>query len=163
MLKQKLLKMMRKKRIINNYIIILLISFITGCSGTLFGYDNLDGLYKNNMSNIDISVYYNTDGGYINSAVKNVSSTFMTNLNMSMECEYDNGDIITDIHSLSNLKTYFYKNVVFQIDYEKCKSLVLKYIYYPQEDGGFMYTDRFSSYPMPVLNDIPVDGALVIK
>ena len=50
-----------------------------------------------------------------------------------------------------------------KIDYEKCKSLVLKYIYYPQVDGGFMYTDRFSSYPMPVLNDIPVDGALVIK
>lgn len=155
--------MMKKKRIINNYIIILLISFITGCSGTLFGYDNLDGLYKNNISNMDISVYYNTEGGYISSAVKNVSSTFMTNLNMSMECEYDNGDIITDIHSISNLKTYFYKNVVFQIDYEKCKSLVLKYIYYPQEDGGFMYTDRFGSYPMPVANDIPVDGALVIK
>lgn len=155
--------MMRKKRIINNYIIILLISFITGCSGTLFGYDNLDGLYKNSISNMDISVYYNTDGGYINSAVKNVSSTFMTNLNMSMECEYDNGDIITDIHSLSNLKTYFYKSVVFQIDYEKCKSLELKYIYYPQEDGGFMYTDRFGSYPMPVSNDIPVDGVLVIK
>ena len=112
---------------------------------------------------MDISVYYNTEGGYISSAIKNVSNTFMTNLNMSMECEYDNGDIITDIHSLSNLKTYFYKNVVFQIDYEKCKSLVLKYIYYPQEDGGFMYTDRFGSYPIPVSNDIPVDGALVIK
>lgn len=153
---------MKKKRIINNYIIILLF-FITGCSGTLFGYDNLDSLYKNNISNRDISVYYNTEGGFITSAVKNVSSTFMTNLNMSMECEYDNGDIITDIHSLSNLKTYFYKNVVFQIDYEKCKSLVLKYIYYPQEDGGFIYTDRFGSYPMPVSNDIPVEGAIKMK
>lgn len=154
--------MMKKKRIINNYIIILLF-FITGCSGTLFGYDNLDSLYKNNISNRDISVYYNTEGGFITSAVKNVSSTFMTNLNMSMECEYDNGDIITDIHSLSNLKTYFYKNVVFQIDYEKCKSLVLKYIYYPQEDGGFIYTDRFGSYPMLVSNDIPVEGAIKMK
>lgn len=163
MLNQKLLKMMRKKRIINNYIIILLICVVTGCSGTLFGYDNLDSLYKNNIRNMDISVYYNTTDGYITSTVKNVSSTFMTNLNMSMECEYDNGDIITDIHSLSNLKAYFYKNVVFQIDYDKCKSLVLKYIYYPQEDGGFMYIDRFGSYPIPVSNDIPVDGVLVIK
>ena len=125
--------------------------FITGCSGTLFGYDNLDGLYKNNINNMDISVYYNIVDSCISAAVKNVSSTFMTNLNISMECEYNNGDIITDIHSLSNLKTYFYKNVVFQIDY------------YPQEDGGFMYTDRFGSYPVPVSNDIPVDGALVIK
>ncbi len=163
MLNQKLLKMMRKKRIINNYIIILLILIITGCSGTLFGYDELDSLYKNNISNVDISVYYNTVDGHITAVVKNVSSTFMTNLNMSMECEYDNGDIITDIHSLSNLKTYFYKNVVFQIDYDKCKSLILKYIYYPQEDGGFMYTDRFGTYPMPVENNIPVDGALIIK
>ena len=56
-----------------------------------------------------------------------------------------------------------FKNVVFQIDYDKCKSLVLKYIYYPQEDGGFIYTDRFGSYPIPVSNDIPVDGVLVIK
>lgn len=141
----------------------MLMFFITGCSGTLFGYDNLDGLYKNNINNMDISVYYNIIDGCISAAVKNVSSTFMTNLNISMECEYNNGDIITDIHSLSNLKTYFYKNVVFQIDYEKCKSLVLKYVYYPQEDGGFMYTDRFGSYPVPVSNDIPVDGALVIK
>lgn len=163
MLNQKLLKMMRKKRIINNYIIILLILIITGCSGTLFGYDELDSLYKSNISNVDISVYYNTVDGHITAAVKNISSTFMTNLNMSMECEYDNGDIITDIHSLSNLKTYFYKNVVFQIDYDKCKSLILKYIYYPQEDGGFMYTDRFGTYPMPVENNIPVDGALIIK
>lgn len=163
MLNQKLLKMMRKKRIISNYIIILLILIITGCSGTLFGYDELDSLYKNNISNVDISVYYNTVDGHITAAVKNVSSTFMTNLNMSMECEYDNGDIITDIHSLSNLKTYFYKNVVFQIDYDKCKSLILKYIYYPQEDGGFMYTDRFGTYPMPVENNIPVDGALIIE
>ena len=120
MLNQKLLKMMRKKRIINNYIIILLICVVTGCSGTLFGYDNLDSLYKNNIRNMDISVYYNTTDGYITSTVKNVSSTFMTNLNMSMECEYNNGNIITDIHSLSNLKAYFYKNVVFQIDYDKC-------------------------------------------
>lgn len=141
----------------------MLMFFITGCSGTLFGYDNLDGLYKNNINNMDISVYYNIVDSCISAAVKNVSSTFMTNLNISMECEYNNGDIITDIHSLSNLKTYFYKNVVFQIDYEKCKSLVLKYVYYPQEDGGFMYTDRFGSYPVPVSNDIPVDGALVIK
>lgn len=141
----------------------MLMFFITGCSGTLFGYDNLDGLYKNNINNMDISVYYNIVDGCISAAVKNVSSTFMTNLNISMECEYNNGDIITDIHSLSNLKTYFYKNIVFQIDYEKCKSLVLKYVYYPQEDGGFMYTDRFGSYPVPVSNDIPVDGALVIK
>ena len=51
MLNQKLLKMMRKKRIINNYIIILLICVVTGCSGTLFGYDNLDSLYKNNIRN----------------------------------------------------------------------------------------------------------------
>ncbi len=134
--------MMRKKRIINNYIIILLICVVTGCSGTLFGYDNLDSLYKNNIRNMDISVYYNTTDGYITSTVKNVSSTFMTNLNMSMECEYNNGNII---------------------DYDKCKSLVLKYIYYPQEDGGFIYTDRFGSYPIPVSNDIPVDGVLVIK
>ncbi|MDE7315644.1 MAG: hypothetical protein K2N11_08090 [Mucispirillum sp.] len=141
----------------------MLIFFITGCSGTLFGYDNLDSLYKNSINNMDISVYYNTVDGCISAAVKNVSSTFMTNLNISMECEYNNGYIVTDIHSLSSLKTYFYKNIVFQIDYEKCKSLVLKYIYYPQEDGGFMYADRFGSYPIPVSNDIPVDGALVIK
>ena len=79
MLNQKLLKMMRKKRIINNYIIILLICVVTGCSGTLFGYDNLDSLYKNNIRNMDISVYYNTTDGYITSTVKNVRSTFMTN------------------------------------------------------------------------------------
>lgn len=155
---------MRKKRIISNFLIIALLAVIfTGCSGTLFGYNNLDSLYKNSTGNMDISVYYNTTDGYISAAVKNVSSTFMTNLNMSMECEYDNGDIITDIHSLSNLKTYYYKNIVFQIDYAKCKNLVLKYVYYPQEDGGFMYTDRFGSYPIPVSNDIPIDGVLVIK
>ena len=156
--------MMRRKRIINNYITaVLLLFLITGCSGKLFGYDNLDSLYKNSIGNMDINVYYNTTDGYIAAAVKNVSSTFMTNLNMSMECEDENGDIITDIHSLSSLKTYFYKNVVFNVDYNLCKNLVLKYIYYPQEDGGFMYTDRFGSYPMPVSNDIPVDGVLTIK
>lgn len=164
MLKLKILKMKGKKKIINNYIYFLLITILlTGCSGTLIGYDNLDSLYKNNISNRDISIYYNTSDGYITTAIKNVSSTFMTNLNMSLECEYDNGNVITDIHSLSNLKTYFYKNIVFQIDYDKCKHILLKYVYYPQQDGGFMYIDRFGSYPMPIENDIPVDGSLIIK
>lgn len=154
--------MMIKKRKINKLLLII-VFIITGCSGTLIGYDNLDSLYKNNIISKDLSIYYNTSEGNITAAVKNISSTFMTNLNMSLECEYNNGDIITDIHSLSNLKTYFYKNVVFKIDYDKCKSLVLKYIYYPQEDGGFIFTDRFGSYAMPVENNIPVEDVIVIK
>lgn len=156
--------MMRKKRTINSGIYILFfIALVAGCSGTLTGSSKLDNMYENSIGNRDINMYYNIIDGYIEAAVQNMSSTFMTNLNMALECEYDSGDVITDIRSLSNLKTYFYKNTVFGIDYKKCKSLVLKYIYYPQQDGGFMFTDRFGSYPMPVENDIPVEGVLVIK
>ena len=46
--------------LINNYITaVLLLFLITGCSGKLFGYDNLDSLYKNSIGNMDINVYYN--------------------------------------------------------------------------------------------------------
>lgn len=157
--------MKRKKRKINNFTyIFFIIVFITGCSGTLIGHDNLESLYKKNIRDRDVSIYYNISDGYIVAAVKNVGNTFMTNLNMSLECEYNNGSIVTDIQSLNNLKTYFYKNVVFQIDYNECKKLILKYIYYPEEDGGFMNADRFGSYYIPTRNDdIPVENILIIK
>lgn len=154
---------MKNKIIINKFFILLFVFIISGCSGALFGYNELYKQYKEKKSNDDFEVYYTANENHLAAAVRNISNTFITGLNMSMECTYENGDIITDINSLSNLKTYYYKEVIFKVDYSKCISILLYYTYYPQTDGGFMYRDKFGAIPLPENNYIPVDGVLVIK
>lgn len=154
---------MKTIKMVRNSLFVLILVFITGCSGTLFGFHNLDKKYEEEISNSDIELYYTTSTTYIAMAVRNISSTFFTGLKMSLECVYESGDIITEMHSLNNLKTYYYKEVIFKIDYSKCSSIIFNYKYYPQSDGGFVYRDKFGSIPYPEENNIPVDGVLVIK
>ncbi len=141
----------------------LFIFIITGCSGAFLGADNLKKQYKEKRSNGDIEFYYSPADKYMAAAIRNVSNTFFSGLNVSLECTEKNGDVYTDIYSLSNLKTYYYKELIFKVDYNKCISILLYYTYYPQSDGGFMYRDKFGSIPVPEYNNISVDGNLVIK
>ncbi len=152
---------MREKK--KNNIIFLLLIFLYSCSGTFFGIDNLSEKYTNHVLNNDFEIYYTPGKNYTEAAVRNVSSTFISGLNLSLECTYKNGDVITDIYSLNNLKTYYYKEIIFKVDYNKCISILLYYTYYPQSDGDFIYRDKFGSIPVPENNNIPVDGILVIK
>lgn len=154
---------MNQKRMVKNKLLLLFCLIITGCSGALFGFHNLDKKYEEKTSNEDIEFYYTPAKTYMAATVRNVSSTFFSGLNMSLECVYDTGDTVTDMHSLSNLKTYYYKEVVFKVDYNRCNSVILYYTYYPQSDGGFVYRDKFGTIPYPEENNIPVDGVLVIK
>ena len=85
---------MKTIKMVRNSLFVLILVFITGCSGTLFGFHNLDKKYEEEISNSDIELYYTTSTTYIAMAVRNISSTFFTGLNMSLECVYESGNII---------------------------------------------------------------------
>lgn len=148
---------------VKNSLILFILVIFTGCSGALFGFSNLEKQYEKKISNEDIEFYYTPAKSYMAATVRNISSTFFSGLNMSLECVYNNGNVITEMHSINNLKTYYYKEVIFKVDYAECNSILLYYTYYPQTDGGFMYRDKFGAIPYPEENNIPVDGVLVIK
>lgn len=150
-------------RMVKNKLFLLIFLFITGCSGAIFGFHNLDKQYKEKKSNNDIELYYTPAETYVAATIRNISNTFFSGLNISLECTYNTGETVTDIHSINNLKTYYYKEVIFKVDYNKCNSVVLYYTYYPQSDGSFIYRDKFGVVPYPEENNIPVDGVLVIK
>lgn len=155
--------MKKKMKTVKNKLLLFVLLFTTGCSGAIFGFHNLDKQYEEKKSNNDIELYYTPAETYIAATIRNVSNTFFSGLNISLECLYNTGETVSDIHSINNLKTYYYKEVIFKVDYEKCDSIILYYTYYPQSDGGFVYRDKFGSIPYPEENYIPVDGVLVIK
>ena len=84
--------MMKIIKMVRNSLFILIFIFTAGCSGTFFGFHNLDKKYEEEISNSDIELYYTASPTYIAMAVRNVSNTFFTGLNMSLECVYKNGD-----------------------------------------------------------------------
>lgn len=153
---------MMKKR--NKLLLLCLILplALTGCAGNLFGSSNLSEKYDSYRGNSDIEIYYNTEGKYMPSAIRNVSNTFMTNLNIAIEC-VKKDETLTSIHSLSNLKTYFYKELIFPVDYSSCSSVILKYIYYPQADAGFAFEDRRDYFNSSIAPSIPVEDEIVLK
>lgn len=152
---------MKKKNKLLLLCIFLSVIF-TGCAGSLFGSNNLSDKYDSYRGNSDIEIYYNTDNNYMPAAIRNVSNTFMTNLNIAIEC-IKTTETLTSIHSLSNLKTYFYKELIFPVDYSSCNSIVLKYIYYPQADAGFAFEDRRDYFNYSAAPSIPVEDEIVLK
>ena len=58
---------------VKNKLFLLFCLIITGCSGALFGFHNLDKKYEEKTSNEDIEFYYTPAKTYMAATVRNVS------------------------------------------------------------------------------------------
>lgn len=135
---------------------------VSSCSGKLFTKDKLENLYQEEVSDMEIKVHYNALPATMALAVKNIGSTFMTNLNVSVECKNEL-KTQTFLKSLGNLKPYFFKEYVLPIAFDKCGNIVIKYIFYPDNGGDFTYASKHSGFYIPDEPSVPVEGKLTIK
>ena len=139
------------------------ILILQGCAGILFTDEKLTKKYQHIASSQDIQVYYNLGTDKLPAAVRNISNSFMTNLNVALEC-YKKDVKITDIQVLSNLKTYYFKELVFNVDVNSCDSVSIKYVYYPVHDAGFAFEDRNNlNFIANTIPSTSIEGAIVIK
>ena len=150
-------------KIIINFTYLFVILFVTSsCSGKLFTKEKLDETYKDAVSDMEIKIYYNKLPTAFPIAVKNVGSTFMTNLNLSVECK-NTEKTTTQLKSIGNLKPYFFKEYVIPIAYDKCEKIIIKYIFYPDIGGDFTYASKHTGFYIPSEPSVPVEGSLKVK
>ncbi|MDE7168779.1 MAG: hypothetical protein K2N67_01135 [Mucispirillum sp.] len=148
------------KRVFHAVLYAAAISALWGCAGSFFTGSPLERQYEAGVKNEDLRVYFNKNEKELKIAVQNMSNVFMENLSIVLRCSMD-GNYLTGIYDLKNLKTYYHKEITAAMEYAKCSRIVMKYIYTPRSDGGFAYEDRRGFYfNVP---DIPQEGILILK
>lgn len=150
------------KKIINNlnslFAILLICIFLTACSGLFVTDKKLSGTFNRGVSDRELSVFYNPNKDNMTVALKNVGYSFMTSLSVAFKCVKE-GETVTQMYTIGNLKAYFSKNLSVPMNYYECQHLSVNYSFIPMPDGGVgMGSDRNFIDPVN-----PVENTLVIK
>ncbi len=152
-----------RKLIKNNLYIfsILFILIIDGCIGYFATTEKLSYEYSHTAKDENLTIFYNYNVTLMSVAVKNTSTSFMRNLNISFNCINDD-KTNSKFFSLGELKPYFNKTITLVVNFNECAYFTAEYTFFPVKDGDFIdnriKTTHFIEAPV-----YPIEKVIVLK